>query len=57
MRQVSTQEGKDLAKSLGIPFIEASAKARVNIDESFYEVVRLARTVRHKSQAHPVGKK
>lgn len=25
-RQVSTMEGKELAKTLGIPFIEASAK-------------------------------
>jgi len=46
MRQVPTQEGRDLAKSLGIPFLEASAKLRINIDESFYEVVRLSRTAK-----------
>lgn len=27
-RQVSTMEGKELAKTLGIPFMEASAKVR-----------------------------
>jgi GTPase KRas protein len=39
-RQVSSLEGRDLAKSFGCPFIETSAKRRVNVDESFYQVVR-----------------
>lgn len=39
-RQVSTQEGKDLAKKYGCQFIETSAKHRINVDEAFYEVVR-----------------
>jgi GTPase KRas protein len=37
---VNTQEGKDLSKSLGCPFLETSAKARINVEEAFYEVVR-----------------
>jgi len=39
-RQVSSQEGQDLAKSFGAPFFETSAKTRVNVEESFYQLVR-----------------
>jgi GTPase KRas protein len=39
-RQVSSQEGRDLAKSFGCTFVETSAKQRVNVDEAFYHLVR-----------------
>jgi GTPase KRas protein len=39
-RQVTTGEGQDLAKSFNIPFMETSAKTRVNVEESFFELVR-----------------
>ena len=39
-RQVTTVEGQDLAKSFGCPFYETSAKARINVEEAFYELVR-----------------
>jgi GTPase KRas protein len=39
-RQVTTGEGQDLAKSYGCPFFESSAKTRVNVEESFFELVR-----------------
>lgn len=39
-RQVTTGEGQDLAKSFSIPFMETSAKTRVNVEESFFELVR-----------------
>lgn len=39
-RQVTTGEGSELAKSFGCPFFESSAKTRVNVEESFYELVR-----------------
>jgi len=39
-RQVSSQEGRDLAKSFSCTFIETSAKQRINVDEAFYNVVR-----------------
>jgi len=40
-RLVSTNEGKDLASRWGsIPFCEASAKSRINVEESFKSVVR-----------------
>ncbi|EFA74806.1 Ras GTPase [Heterostelium album PN500] len=39
-RQVTTGEGQDLAKSFGCPFLETSAKIRVNVEEGFYTLVR-----------------
>jgi GTPase KRas protein len=39
-RQVTTVEGKELAKSYQCPFFEVSAKTRENIDESFFQLVR-----------------
>ena len=39
-RQVSSEEGYRLAQSFGCPFIETSAKARTNVDKSFYDLVR-----------------
>eukprot|EP01091_Cochliopodium_minus_P016636 TRINITY_DN62_c0_g1_i1.p1 TRINITY_DN62_c0_g1~~TRINITY_DN62_c0_g1_i1.p1 ORF type:complete len:189 (+),score=71.43 TRINITY_DN62_c0_g1_i1:79-645(+) len=39
-REVSTQEGKDLAKSFGVPFFESSALLRTNIEEVFFQLVR-----------------
>lgn len=32
---VSTEEGKELADSLGIPFMETSAKTSTNVEQSF----------------------
>lgn len=43
-REVQTNEGRELAKQLGnCPFLETSAKARINVEEAFYEVVREVR--------------
>ncbi|KAL5113414.1 RAS1 protein [Pleosporales sp. CAS-2024a] len=39
-RQVSTQEGQNLAKTFGCKFIETSAKSRINVDNAFYDIVR-----------------
>jgi len=39
-REVSTEEGKELAKKFRCPFFETSAKVRTNVEESFIEVVR-----------------
>ena len=39
-REVTLEEGQSLAKSFGCPHIEASARLRVNVEETFYELVR-----------------
>ncbi|KAA8904991.1 ras-like protein [Sphaerosporella brunnea] len=39
-RAVSQQEGRDLANHFSCRFIETSAKARINVDEAFYNLVR-----------------
>ena len=31
-REVSNVEGRDLAKSFGVPFFESSAKSRINVE-------------------------
>ena len=39
-RQVKTSEGEELAAKWGCPFFETSAKAKINNEECFYEIVR-----------------
>ncbi|KAF9434617.1 Ras GTPase [Entomortierella beljakovae] len=39
-RQVSTHEGRELAKQFNSRLIETSAKQRINVDEAFYNLVR-----------------
>src|SRR5688500_2586729 len=56
-RQVTTGEGQDLAKSFGCPFFESSAKTRINVEESFYELVREIRKEMHGDQSKQKGKK
>ncbi|KAF2074449.1 hypothetical protein CYY_004231 [Polysphondylium violaceum] len=43
LRQVTTQEGQDLANCLGMLHIETSAKTRLNIEDVFYNLVRKMR--------------
>uniref|UniRef100_S4R683 RAS related 2 n=1 Tax=Petromyzon marinus TaxID=7757 RepID=S4R683_PETMA len=41
--QVTQEEGQQLARSLKIPYMEASAKVRLNVDQAFHELVRVIR--------------
>mmetsp|Transcript_26252 Transcript_26252/g.29226 ORF Transcript_26252/g.29226 Transcript_26252/m.29226 type:complete len:104 (+) Transcript_26252:314-625(+) len=50
-RQVTTEEGKELARKHECAFFEASAKTRVNVEEQFYELVR---EIRRLKALHPV---
>ncbi|ORZ01247.1 ras-like protein 3 [Syncephalastrum racemosum] len=54
-RQVSSQEGRDLAKSFGCPFHETSAKQRIKVDATFYEVVREIRRMNKEQEARAKG--
>uniref|UniRef100_A0A1I7WRK5 Small monomeric GTPase n=1 Tax=Heterorhabditis bacteriophora TaxID=37862 RepID=A0A1I7WRK5_HETBA len=46
-RHVSQQEATDLARSLGVDYVECSAKFRTNVDQAFHDVVRLVRKYQH----------
>jgi len=46
LREVSTEEGKELARCLGADFIEASAKTRINVEQIFINLVRKMREKR-----------
>ncbi|XP_023015173.1 ras-like protein 2 [Leptinotarsa decemlineata] len=42
-RAVWQEEAQQLARQLKIPYIECSAKMRMNVDNAFYELVRVVR--------------
>jgi Ras-related protein Rab-1A len=52
-RAVSAEEGQALAESLGVPFLETSAKTSTNVEAAF---VTLARQVRAKALTKPLHK-
>jgi GTPase KRas protein len=56
-RQVTTVEGQDLAKSFGCPFYETSAKARINVEDAFYQLVREIRKDNNKKNGGGDSKK
>jgi GTPase KRas protein len=52
-RQVSTQEGQNLARQFGCKFIETSAKSRINVDNAFYDIVREIRRYNKEMSSYP----
>ncbi|XP_050292889.1 ras-like protein 2 [Anthonomus grandis grandis] len=42
-RVVWQEEAQEMARTLKIPYIECSAKMRMNVDNAFYELVRVVR--------------
>ncbi|KAF1990867.1 ras-like GTPase Ras1 [Aulographum hederae CBS 113979] len=54
-RQVTTQEGLDLARQFGCKFIETSAKSRRNVDQAFYDIVREIRRYNKEMSSYPSG--
>eukprot|EP01112_Ceratiomyxa_fruticulosa_P020087 TRINITY_DN6740_c0_g1_i2.p1 TRINITY_DN6740_c0_g1~~TRINITY_DN6740_c0_g1_i2.p1 ORF type:complete len:198 (-),score=23.47 TRINITY_DN6740_c0_g1_i2:9-602(-) len=50
-RKVSTQEGQALARSFGCPFVETSAKKRINVEEAFFQLIREIRKDRKGREA------
>lgn len=52
-RQVKAEEGKNLADSLGIKFLETSAKDAVNVEKAF---TTLSNEIKSKVQGRPNNK-
>lgn len=42
-RQVSLEEAQSVSRGLIVPYIECSAKHRINVDQAFHELVRIVR--------------
>ncbi|KAK3580505.1 hypothetical protein CHS0354_001103 [Potamilus streckersoni] len=42
-REITLEEGREMARLLKLTYIEASAKLRLNVDQAFYELVRIVR--------------
>jgi GTPase KRas protein len=51
-RQVTREEGQQLAKAIGAQFVEASAKTREGVEEVFDRGVRVIQQLRRKDQSH-----
>jgi len=51
-RVVNYTEGAELAKSFRCPFMESSAKARINVDEAFTEVVKEIRRKKREKEGN-----
>mmetsp|Transcript_7022 Transcript_7022/g.17769 ORF Transcript_7022/g.17769 Transcript_7022/m.17769 type:complete len:191 (-) Transcript_7022:321-893(-) len=49
-REVTLDEGRSLGKKWEVPHLETSAKARINVEEGFYAVVRAIRKAEATSQ-------
>ena len=58
-RQVTTSQADGLAKSMGCGFFETSAKERINVEQTFYDLVRAIRTHRQATDSpkHKKAKK
>jgi GTPase KRas protein len=53
-REVTFEEGKKLAASWGVAFMETSAKNNINVHEAFFQLVREVRKVRDFSGVFPL---
>uniref|UniRef100_A0A6B2LKK1 small monomeric GTPase n=1 Tax=Arcella intermedia TaxID=1963864 RepID=A0A6B2LKK1_9EUKA len=52
-RVVTVEEGEELARSWGVPFFETSSLTRINVDESFYQIVREIKNFQNKPKSPP----
>lgn len=50
-REVSIEEGRGLAQQYNCPFVESSAKQRLNVEQSFFDLIREIRKAREPPKA------
>eukprot|EP01129_Flabellula_baltica_P003411 TRINITY_DN1317_c0_g1_i1.p1 TRINITY_DN1317_c0_g1~~TRINITY_DN1317_c0_g1_i1.p1 ORF type:complete len:192 (+),score=49.12 TRINITY_DN1317_c0_g1_i1:116-691(+) len=56
-RVITREDGEKMAKAFRVPFFETSAKTRVNIEESYFELVRQIRRMRDNAElTRPTGR-
>lgn len=55
-RVVSTEQGQALADKFGIPFLEASSKTNINVEECFYSVATESGTLWPRPRATSLGR-
>ena len=51
-KRVTSEQGQALARELGIPFFETSAKSNINIHETFYQ---LAKQIKDNRMGEPMN--
>eukprot|EP01100_Stratorugosa_tubuloviscum_P006249 TRINITY_DN270_c0_g2_i1.p1 TRINITY_DN270_c0_g2~~TRINITY_DN270_c0_g2_i1.p1 ORF type:complete len:197 (-),score=74.99 TRINITY_DN270_c0_g2_i1:273-842(-) len=56
-RQITTEEGQNLAKQWNCPYFETSAKTKTNVDEAFYTLVRVVEQYKRQNAAAPAAPK
>lgn len=49
-RLIARREAEELARRMNLPYVECSAKKRMNVDEAFHELVRLIRRYQHQER-------
>eukprot|EP01117_Protostelium_nocturnum_P000943 TRINITY_DN11273_c0_g1_i1.p1 TRINITY_DN11273_c0_g1~~TRINITY_DN11273_c0_g1_i1.p1 ORF type:complete len:186 (-),score=78.65 TRINITY_DN11273_c0_g1_i1:151-708(-) len=56
-REVTTAQGKGFADGIKVPFFETSAKTRINVEESFCQLVREIRKFNAEEPEKPIKQK
>ena len=56
-RQVTTDEGEGRAKEWEVPYVETSAKTKVNVDKAFFDLMRMIKSRKNDDGSKPGAKK
>eukprot|EP00112_Aurelia_sp_Birch-Aquarium-sp1_P022235 Seg62.5 transcript_id=Seg62.5/GoldUCD/mRNA.D3Y31 product="Ras-related protein Ral-a" protein_id=Seg62.5/GoldUCD/D3Y31 len=56
-RQVTNDEGESRAKEWNVPYIETSAKTKVNVEKAFFDLMRMIKSRKTDDSSKPGAKK